>query len=132
MPELLPVVDADPALLETALSNLLANALAWSPPESPVRLEAAAVGDRVHVRIVDRGPGIDLADRERVFKPFQRLGDTSTRPGVGLGLAVARGFIEANAGHIILDDTPGGGLTVIVDLPVTELESAPERTDVTS
>jgi two-component system sensor histidine kinase KdpD len=129
MAELLPPVQADAALLETALANLLTNALAWSPPGTPVRLEAAVVGDRMHVRVVDRGPGIDLADRERVFKPFQRLGDTSNGTGVGLGLAIARGFVEANGGRAILDDTPGGGLTVIVDLPIADDEAkspAPE------
>jgi two-component system sensor histidine kinase KdpD len=72
----------------------------------------------VHLRVIDRGPGVDRADRERVFQPFQRLGDHDSQAGAGLGLAVARGFVEAVGGTISLDDTPGGGLTVLLDLPV--------------
>ncbi len=90
------------------------NALAWSPPEQPVRIEAALVGDDVILRVVDRGPGIPRADRDRVFQPFQRLGDNRVRSGggVGLGLAVARGFTEAIGGELQLEDTPGGGTTM--------------------
>ena len=72
----------------------------------------------MHLRVIDRGPGVDPADRERVFQPFQRVGDHSTLAGVGLGLAVARGFIEATGGRVELHDTPGGGLTVLIDLPI--------------
>jgi two-component system sensor histidine kinase KdpD len=71
----------------------------------------------MHLRVVDRGPGVDPADRDRVFLPFQRLGDRDAGSGVGLGLAVARGLVEAVDGAIVLDDTPGGGLTVLIDLP---------------
>jgi two-component system sensor histidine kinase KdpD len=116
VPETLPAVYADPALLERALANVIANALAWSPPGAPVAVEAAEVAGRIHLRIIDRGPGVLPRDRDKVFQPFQRLGDRSTQAGVGLGLAVARGFIEAVGGSIDLDDTPGGGLTVLVDL----------------
>ncbi len=116
VPETLPAVQADPALLERALANIIANALAWSPPGAPVAVEGAEVAGRVHLRIIDRGPGVLLADRYKVFQPFQRLGDRSTQAGVGLGLAVARGFVEALGGTIELDDTPGGGLTVVVTL----------------
>src|SRR5262249_40952864 len=118
VPETLAPVSVDPALLERALANVVANALAWSPPGAPVRIEGAEVAGRVHLRVIDRGPGVAPADRERVFRPFQRLGDNSTQAGVGLGLAVARGFIEATGGGIELDDTPGGGLTVLIDLPI--------------
>jgi two-component system sensor histidine kinase KdpD len=112
----LPRVLADPALLERAVANLTANAVAASPPGAPVRIEAGAVGGRVDLRIVDRGPGIPLADRERIFEPFQRLGDSGAG-GVGLGLAVARGFVEAMGGELLLDDTPGGGTTMVIALP---------------
>ncbi len=83
---------ADPALLERAVANLVANAVSHSPRARRIRIEAGAVADRVDLRVVDHGPGIPAADRERVFEPFQRLGDGAT--GVGLGLAVARGFVE--------------------------------------
>ena len=72
---------------------------------------------RVDIRVVDHGPGIRAADRERVFRPFQRLGDTDNRTGVGLGLAVSRGFAEAVGGELDLEDTPGGGCTMVVRLP---------------
>jgi two-component system sensor histidine kinase KdpD len=120
VPESLPAVDADPALLERVVANLVDNAVAHSPPDAPVRVEAGEVGDRVLVRVVDRGPGIPLAERERVFQPFQRTGD-STRArgaGVGLGLAVARGFTRAMGGDLVVDDTPGGGTTMVIDLTV--------------
>ena len=114
VPDSLPRVHADPALAERALANVVDNALAWSPPERPVRIEAAVVGDQVVLRVIDRGPGIAPSDRDRVFQPFQRLGDARVRggAGVGLGLAVARGFTEAIGGELQLEDTPGGGTTM--------------------
>lgn len=110
-------VMADPALLERVVANLVSNALSWSPPDRPVRVEAGAVAGRVDLRVVDRGPGIAIADRERVFLPFQRLGDQGTGNGVGLGLAVARGFVDAMGGELTIDDTAGGGTSVVVSLP---------------
>jgi two-component system sensor histidine kinase KdpD len=115
--ETLPRVEADPALLERVLANLIDNAIAWSPPGVPVRVEAGGVPGAVHVRIVDRGPGIPPSERDRVFLPFQRLGDRSTGAGVGLGLAVARGFTVAMGGELTVEDTPGGGTTMVVVLP---------------
>jgi two-component system sensor histidine kinase KdpD len=117
--ETLPRVEADPALLERVLANLIDNALAWSPPGVPVRVEAGGVPGAVHVRVVDRGPGIPLAERDRVFLPFQRLGDRSSGAGVGLGLAVARGFTVAMGGELTVEDTPGGGTTMVVVLPTS-------------
>jgi two-component system sensor histidine kinase KdpD len=116
--ETLPRVDADPGLLERALANVVANAVDWSPPGMPVRLVAGAVGeDRVDVRVCDRGPGIAPGDREAVFMPFQRRGDARAGvEGLGLGLAVARGFLEAMDGEVEIDDTPGGGATVVLRL----------------
>jgi two-component system sensor histidine kinase KdpD len=81
-----------------------------------VRIVAGAVNGWVDVRVVDRGPGVPPADRERMFVPFQRLGDSPGRDGVGLGLAVAKGFVEAMGGVIEVEDTPGGGLTMVVRL----------------
>jgi two-component system sensor histidine kinase KdpD len=107
-------VMADPALLERVVANLVENALNWAPPGQPVRVEAGAVGDVVDLRVVDRGTGIPMAQREQVFRPFQRLVDHGS--GVGLGLAVARGFVEAMRGELVVEDTPGGGTTMVVSL----------------
>ena len=117
--ETLPRVDADPALLERVLANLIDNALAWSPPGVPVQVEAGGVPGAVRVRVIDRGPGIPPAERDRVFLPFQRLGDRSSGAGVGLGLAVARGFTVAMGGELTVEETPGGGATMVVVLPTS-------------
>jgi two-component system sensor histidine kinase KdpD len=116
----LPRVSADPALLERAVANLIENALNWTPEDKPVRVEAGLCGDHIDLRVVDRGPGIPPDERERVFQPFQRLGDGGkpSRDGVGLGLAVAKGFVEAMGGELTLDDTPGGGLTTVISLTI--------------
>ena len=111
-------VMSDPVLLERSLANVISNAVRHAPPDQPVRVEAGIVGDSVHLRIVDRGEGIPAADRDRVTTPFQRLGDQRTNDdGVGLGLSIARGFVDAMHGTFTLDDTPGGGLTVTITLP---------------
>jgi two-component system sensor histidine kinase KdpD len=117
VPETLPRVFADPGLLERALANIIQNAIRFSPPEAPTRVTAGAVNGTVDVRVVDRGPGVPAADRERLFMAFQRFGDAGQGEGVGLGLAVARGFVEAMGGVIEMEDTPGGGLTVVLRLP---------------
>ena len=114
--ETMPRVHADAALLERAVANIVGNALSWSPPDHPVRVDACAVGGRVDLRVVDRGPGIPPDQRDRMFQPFQRLGDQSNDGGTGLGLAVAHGFVDAMGGEITVEDTPGGGLTVVVSL----------------
>ncbi|MEY2583629.1 MAG: two-component system, OmpR family, sensor histidine kinase KdpD [Ilumatobacteraceae bacterium] len=120
----LPMVLADAALLERAVANLVSNALAWSPDGSAVKIQAGQIGDSIDLRVVDRGPGISQDDRERIFLPFQRLGDRSNDAGVGLGLAIARGFIEAMGARLSLDDTPGGGLTMTIRLQTAdEVES---------
>jgi two-component system sensor histidine kinase KdpD len=112
VPDTLPHIKADPALLERAIANVVDNALAHTQPEQPVRITAGVVGDRLLLRVVDCGPGIAPAERDLVFQPFQRLDDT-TPGGVGLGLAVARGFTEALGGELRVDDTPGGGTTMV-------------------
>jgi two-component system, OmpR family, sensor histidine kinase KdpD len=119
VPETLPRVRADAALLERAIANVVANALQASPPDRPVRIFAGASAERVELTIVDSGPGIPRSKREEVFQPFQRLGDNPQGTGVGLGLAVARGFVEAMDGELTLDDTPGGGATVAISVPLT-------------
>ncbi len=109
------VVFADGGLLERVLANLIDNALRYAP-DSPVRVTAGQVGDRVLIAVVDEGPGIPRGTEERMFAPFQRLGDQDTSIGVGLGLSVAHGFVDAMGGAISATDTPGGGLTVEIDL----------------
>jgi len=122
VPETLPRVHADPGLLERAVANVIANALAWSPPDRPVQVTAARHGDRVALQVIDHGPGIPASDRDRLFQPFQRLGDASSG-GVGLGLAVARGFLDAMHGQIVPEDTPGGGLTMRIRLPIADSQT---------
>jgi two-component system, OmpR family, sensor histidine kinase KdpD len=117
IPETLPAVRADPAILERVVVNLAENALRYSPAGKAPLLAASALGDRVELRVVDRGPGISDGDKERVFVPFQRLGDTDNTTGVGLGLALSRGLTEAMGGALTAEDTPGGGLTMTVNLP---------------
>jgi len=109
------VVMADSGLLERVLANLLDNALRYAP-NGPVRVTAGPVGDRVLIAVIDEGPGIPRGAEEQLFEPFQRLGDQDNTIGVGLGLSVAKGFVEAMGGTIQATDTPGGGLTIIVDL----------------
>jgi two-component system sensor histidine kinase KdpD len=119
--EHLPLVVTDAGLLERAVANLVENAVRYSPGGRPVRLCAAVVPDeRLQLRIVDRGPGVAPDDRERMFKPFQRLGDVPAGSGVGLGLAVARGLAEAVGATLDAEDTPGGGLTMVVSIPLAE------------
>ena len=113
VPENLPPIHTDPALLERAVANVIDNAVAWSPDDRPVRVEAATIGGATELRVIDRGPGIPVGQREQVFRPFQRLGDQHTGAGVGLGLAVARGFVDALGGELSIDDTPGGGATMV-------------------
>ena len=114
LPDHLPEVVADPGLLERVLVNVLSNAQRFA--SEPPMVRAAWDGERVVVRIVDTGPGIAADDRQRVFVPFQRLGDTSPT-GLGLGLALSRGLVEAMGGTLELEDTEGGGLTVVITLP---------------
>ena len=116
VPDTLPRVLADRGLLERALANLIQNAVRFSPVGGRVRVIAGAIDGVVDVRVVDRGPGVPLDQRERIFLPFQRLGDSGNDEGVGLGLAVAKGFVEAMGGEIEIEDTPGGGLTVVARL----------------
>jgi two-component system, OmpR family, sensor histidine kinase KdpD len=118
LPAGLPEVMADPELMERVIENLARNALQYSPPgTSPPLLTARAYGARVELRVIDRGPGIPRAERNRAFLPFQRLGDTSTSTGVGLGLALSRGLTEAMGDTLDQHETPGGGLTMVISLP---------------
>ncbi|MGY5049330.1 ATP-binding protein [Streptomyces sp. 900105755] len=138
VPETLPMVEADAGLLERSVANLVENAVKYSPADRPVLVSASVIADRVEVRIVDRGPGVPDEAKERIFEPFQRYGDAPRGAGVGLGLAVARGFAEAMGGTLNAEDTPGGGLTMVLSLraagsvteaahAVAEPQAEPER-----
>ncbi|MGY4858821.1 ATP-binding protein [Cryobacterium sp. AP23] len=114
--DLSPVL-ADPGLLHRAVVNLLSNALRFSPTGTPARVSASRFADTVQLRVMDRGPGIPADRRGDVFVPFQRLGDTDNSTGLGLGLALSKGFVEGMGGTLDADDTPGGGLTMVITLP---------------
>jgi len=118
------IVMADAGLLERVLSNVIDNALHYAP-QSMVRVNAGQVGTRVLMNIVDEGPGVSKGAAERMFQPFQRLGDCDTTTGLGLGLSVAKGFVEAMGGTITATDTPGGGLTIEMDLAAPLEERRP-------
>lgn len=120
IPETLPTVWADAGLLDRVLANVIENAVKHNPPERRVHVRAEAVRDRVELRVVDRGPGVPDEAKERIFEPFQRYGDAPAGNGVGLGLAVARGFAEALGGSLVAEDTPGGGLTMVLTLRMSD------------
>lgn len=110
----------DPPMLERVVANTVANAVIWSPIGTPVVVHASAVGNKVCLQVIDHGPGIPPAQRARVMEPFERASRSSPNSsgGVGLGLAIAGGLTHAVGGTIRLRDTPGGGLTVELMLPV--------------
>ena len=122
-----PPVQVDATQIQRVLANLLENALKFSPPEAPVRVRVTATRKEVIVRIVDRGPGIPENELERIFEPFQRGGDAGR--GAGLGLAIARGFAEANAGRVWAESHPGQGASFALALPLVEQPvTAPSET----
>ncbi|MFF8967612.1 DUF4118 domain-containing protein [Streptomyces globisporus] len=116
IPETLPMVAVDPGLLERVVANIVENAVKYNPGREPVAVAASALGGRVELRVVDRGRGVPDEAKERIFEPFQRYGDAPRGAGVGLGLAVSRGFAEAMGGTLDAEDTPGGGLTMVLTL----------------
>jgi two-component system sensor histidine kinase KdpD len=125
VPADLPAVLADGGLLERVIANLVQNAVRYAPLDNPVRVAASAHDGKVELRVVDRGPGIRPAETSRVFAPFQRLDDApSGGAGVGLGLAIARGFTEAMGGTVTAEETPGGGATLVVSLAAAPTEDA--------
>jgi two-component system sensor histidine kinase KdpD len=126
IPPGLPLVRADAAQLERVFSNLIENAVKFSPPDRPVRITAGVGTGRVTVRVIDHGRGIPSADRARVFEPFYRVRGT-TGPGTGLGLAICRGFVEANGGQILLQTGAGQGTSFAVSLPLAPQPVAGER-----
>jgi two-component system sensor histidine kinase KdpD len=116
IPDDLPLVAYDYAQIDQVVTNLLENAATHTPPGAGVVVRAAVDHDSVRAEVVDQGPGIPPRDRERVFEPFER-GETRTR-GSGLGLTIARGFVEAHGGRLWVEDAPGGGARFVFTLPV--------------
>ena len=119
-----PEMVADPALLQRVVVNLLSNALRYEPAGSRVRLAESSFANQVEIRVIDHGPGIPEDRRDDVMVPFQRLGDTDSSVGLGLGLALSKGFVEGMDGTLALEDTPGGGLTMVISLPRVGAEEA--------
>ncbi|MES9608721.1 DUF4118 domain-containing protein, partial [Actinomadura sp. NPDC000929] len=115
IPEGLPDMVADPALLRRVLANVIANAVRFNPPGAPVLVTASALGDRLEIRVIDRGPGVRLGDRDRLFQPLRRLGGRDDEAGVDLALAC--GLAEAMDGDLTPEETPGGGLTMVLTMP---------------
>lgn len=125
IPDDLPLVRADPGLLERVVANLIANAVAASPPDLPILLRGHANAHAIQLDVIDHGPGVPEADRDRMFEPFQRLHDRTATAGLGLGLAIARGFTEAMHSTITPVDSPGGGLTMTVTIPRADAGGEP-------
>ena len=117
VPEEVPPLLADPALLTRVLVNVIGNAVRHASGGGTPVVTASSRDGRVEVRVIDRGGGVAEQDKERIFVPFQRLGDTDNTTGLGLGLALSRGLVEAMEGTIQAEDTPGGGLTIVLVLP---------------
>jgi two-component system sensor histidine kinase KdpD len=124
VPDGMPLILADPGLLERVLANLFSNALHHSPATQPPALQAHRQDDTVVLEVIDHGPGVPDGLKTEIFEPFRRFDDRKV--GVGLGLAVAKGFTEAMGGAIVAADTPGGGLTVRITLPVATATTGAE------
>lgn len=114
----LPPMSADPGLLQRVIVNILANATRFAPLGTRVRITTSIFGGSIEIRIIDHGPGIAPERREEIFLPFQRLGDTDNLTGLGLGLALSKGFMEGMGGSLEPESTPGGGLTMVIALTV--------------
>ncbi|HEV7948710.1 MAG TPA: DUF4118 domain-containing protein [Glaciihabitans sp.] len=114
----LPAFLADQGLLHRVIVNLLANASRFAPPGTRVRIATSGFGGTVEIRVIDHGPGIEPDQRADMFVPFQRLGDTDNLTGLGLGLALSKGFTEGMGGTLEAETTPGGGLTMVIGLPI--------------
>jgi two-component system sensor histidine kinase KdpD len=128
LPDTVPEVRADPALLERVVANLVANALAYASG-GPVQVTATTTVDRVRLCVIDHGPGVPAAAYDQIFAPFQRLGDNHSGSGVGLGLALSRGLVEAMGGELVPQPTPGGGLTMALTLPAVTTPAVPRADD---
>ncbi|MGA1828706.1 sensor histidine kinase, partial [Microbacterium sp.] len=124
----LPAVRADAVLLQRVLVNVVANAVRYTPPDRRVRISTSRLGGIAEIRVIDHGTGIAPGRVEGMFAPFQRLGDTDNTTGLGLGLALSRGFMQGMGGTLTPEDTPGGGLTMVMALPVASADVHAEAT----
>lgn len=115
----LPLVEADAAQLERAFANLLENAIRHGGAR-PVLVKSRLVAGKITVRVVDQGPGIPQSEWQRIFEPFQHGVENGVGGGAGLGLAIAKGFVEANGGEITVDSVPGQGSSFVVSMPGRE------------
>ena len=114
----LPTVLADAGLLQRVIVNLLANAVRFSPEGRRARVATSAFGSCSEIRVIDHGPGVSPERLDQLFVPFQRLGDVNNTMGLGLGLTLSKGFTEGMGGRLTAEDTPGGGLTMVISLPI--------------
>src|SRR5262249_52346710 len=121
IPEDLPLAPSDPALVEQVLINLLENATKYTPPGSPIDVSARKLDGAVEFAIADRGPGVARKDVERVFEKFYRARE-GEGGGVGLGLTICRGVVNAHGGRMWVDERPGGGAVFRFTLPLSEAE----------
>jgi two-component system sensor histidine kinase KdpD len=127
LPDSLPSLLADPVRLDQVLTNLLDNARSYAGGQA-VAVRGRALDGRVELRVVDHGPGIPAAERERVFDQFYRLRRNGRAPhGTGMGLAISRGIVEALGGTIAVEETPGGGATFVVSLPAADRRGRGDR-----
>jgi two-component system, OmpR family, sensor histidine kinase KdpD len=116
-----PAVRVDPHQIQRVIVNVLENAVKYSPPSEPIRVQVQTTGSEVLIRVVDHGPGITAAERDRIFEPFQRGSHDGVAHGAGLGLAIARGFAEANSGRLWTESWQGQGATFVLALPLVQV-----------
>jgi two-component system sensor histidine kinase KdpD len=122
-----PDIPADPLQLDQVVTNLLDNAVRFSPPGGEVMISVAPWHRYVQLRVADQGPGIPVGERERVFEAFYR-GDAGERSGSGLGLAITRAIVLAHGGRIRIEGTPSGGTAVVLELPLADAAAVPQET----
>ena len=116
-----PTVLVDPHQIQRVLVNLIENALKYSPTDELIRVQVSATPSEAVVRVIDHGPGVPEEERERIFEPFQRGSRGASAPGAGLGLAIARGFAEANGGRLTVESRSDQGATFVLVLPAAKL-----------
>jgi len=116
VPSTLPELRSDPVLVQRVIANVVSNACRFGPVDQPVLIKGGVVGDRIELLVIDRGPGMSAAQRDVILAPFDRL--SGDQLNAGLNLTVASGFMQVLGGRLHFEDTPGGGLTVAIELPL--------------